>query len=158
MNNYELLSNFDLIELGQMMDLKLNVVSKDKLKYSKYNPAGYIINLDDSDKGGSHWVGLYINKNDACYFDSFGEEPPLSVIKYCRNKNLIFSHYQIQHLNQIACGYYCLAFLHFMNFNKSNNNNINYKLTNFIKPFDLNDMTKNDNILQNYFKNNVVLK
>jgi hypothetical protein len=59
--------------------------------------------------------GLYIDYSDACYWDSFGMVPPLDVSKLCKNKRLIYNKDQIQNLNQEACGYYCLAFLHFMN-------------------------------------------
>lgn len=158
MNKYELLSNFDLIELGELMNLKLNVVPKDTLVKSNIKYDGYIINLDNSNgQGGTHWVALYIDNKNACYFDSFGEEPPLQVIRFCSGMNLIFSDFIIQNINQIACGYYCLAFLHYMNF-VSNNKNIRYKLNNFIKIFDLENSNLNDNILQQYFKNFVRLK
>ena len=146
-NEYELLSNFDLVELGQMMGLNINVVSKDRLLGTNYKDN--IINLDDFGNEGTHWVALFVSGSNAVYFDSFGQEPPLSVIQYCKGKKLIFSDYIIQNLVQSACGYYCLAFLHFMNFTK--HPNIRYKLNNFIKPFDLDNTHNNDNILQQYF-------
>ena len=34
----------------------------------------YIINLDDKKNKGTHWVSLFINRNTAVYFDSFGIE------------------------------------------------------------------------------------
>lgn len=151
MNEIELLSSLDLIEIGELMGMSINVVAKDMLKYSKKRYNGYIINLDNSYNTGTHWVALYIDDMNACYFDPFGEECPLSVYKFCKGKTLITSNYVIQNLNQQVCGYYCLAFLHYMNFNK--NKNIRYKLNNFIKPFDLDDTTKNDDILQQYLKN-----
>ena len=33
-----------------------------------------MINLDDKYSKGTHWVSLFINKNTAVYFDSFGVE------------------------------------------------------------------------------------
>lgn len=150
MNKYELLSNTDLVELAEMMGLNITAISKDKLKYLKNIGDGVVLNLD-SIGGGTHWVALSILGKDACYFDSFGQEPPMSVIRYCRGKTLIYNEFIIQNLNQEACGYYCLAFLHFMYSNKSVTN-MRYKLNSFIKPFDLDDTTKNDNILQSYFK------
>ena len=32
----------------------------------------YFINLDDKNSKGTHWFSLFINKNIAVYFDSFG--------------------------------------------------------------------------------------
>ena len=34
----------------------------------------YVINLDDRNSKGTHWVSLFIDKNIAIYFDSFGIE------------------------------------------------------------------------------------
>lgn len=39
---------------------------------------------------------LYNQHNDAIYFASFGQVPPKSVIKYCKNKHFIHSYYIIQ--------------------------------------------------------------
>lgn len=147
--SYELLSNYDIIELADEMNINLiGVFAKDKLNNVPVQNGGYVINLDNSTGGGTHWVGFYIDGNDAIYFDSFGSVPPLSVERFCRNKKFIHSDFIIQNLNQEACGYYQLAFLHYMTYSKHKNSR--YKLNNFIKPFDLDDTTQNDNILQNY--------
>jgi hypothetical protein len=45
---------------------------------------GFILNLDTSDKSGSHWVGVYIDANDdksVEYYDSFGKDPPERLMK-----------------------------------------------------------------------------
>ena len=34
----------------------------------------YVINLDDKKSQGVHWVSLFIDRNTAVYFDSFGIE------------------------------------------------------------------------------------
>ena len=34
----------------------------------------YVINLDDKNSKGTHWVSLFIHKIVAVYFDSFGIE------------------------------------------------------------------------------------
>ena len=152
--SYDLLSNFDIIELADEMNINLiGVFAKDNLKNVPIQNGGYVINLDDSTGQGTHWTGFYIDGNNAIYFDSFGQVPPLSVERYCRNKNFIHSDFIIQNLNQVACGYYQLAFLHYMT--NSKHKNSRYKLNNFIKPFDLDDTTQNDNILQDYLLKNV---
>lgn len=148
---YELLSNFDIIELSNIMSINLvGVFAKDELLKVPLSNGGYVINLDDLEGDGTHWVGLFIHNNDAVYFDSFGQVPPKSVIKYCENKHFIHSDYIIQDIDQDSCGYYQLAFLHYMT--NSKNKNSRYKLNLFIKPFDLDDTTQNDRILQNYLK------
>ena len=34
----------------------------------------YVINLDGKNSKGTHWVSLFIDRNTAVYFDSFGTE------------------------------------------------------------------------------------
>jgi hypothetical protein len=153
-NNYELLSNFDLIELAEEMNIDLvGVFSKDKLKSVPSQNGSYIINLDDFNGPGTHWVALFVEYENAIYFDPFGIVPPLSVIRYTKDKYFIDSNFIIQNLDQECCGYYCLGFLHFMT--HSTIKNIRKRFNNFIEPFDLMNSHYNDNILQKYFINNV---
>jgi hypothetical protein len=54
---------------------------------------GIIFNLDPHFKGGSHWVGLYINlmkknKPIASYFDSYGYETPPLIARLMRSFKL----------------------------------------------------------------------
>ena len=44
-----------------------------------------ILNLDDADGPGTHWVAYYKNKNYKEYFDSFGNlQPPVELINYLK--------------------------------------------------------------------------
>ena len=101
---------------------------------------------------GSHWVSLFVKGQNCVYFDSYGVEPPLEVIQFTKHKNMVFNKDRIQSLNQNCCGYYAVAFLHFMTNNKMN---LKSRLFMFCKPFvlDPNLLSKNDNILQQYLKN-----
>ena len=49
------------------------VYSRKKLHKKKKNGA-YIINLDEYESIGNHWVALCVNDNNITYFDSFGVE------------------------------------------------------------------------------------
>ncbi len=54
---------------------------------------GSIFNLDPHYKGGSHWVGLYINLMDkkhptCCYFDSYGYKTPPMIARLMRSLKL----------------------------------------------------------------------
>jgi hypothetical protein len=55
---------------------------KEKIK-NKINKIGIIFNLDPHDKGGSHWVSLFLNipKHFIFYFDSTGEPIPKEIFK-----------------------------------------------------------------------------
>ena len=41
---------------------------------SKIKDRVYIINLDEYESIGTHWIALYINAKNVTYFDSFGAE------------------------------------------------------------------------------------
>ena len=52
---------------------KFNVVySRNNL--SKIKDGAYIINLDEYESIGTHWIALYANAKNVIYFDSFGVE------------------------------------------------------------------------------------
>ena len=47
----------------------------------------YVINLNDKERKGTHWVSLNIHKNTAMYFDSFGiEYIPQKVLSKIKGK------------------------------------------------------------------------
>ena len=48
----------------------------------------YVINVDEYKSIGTHWIVLYVNGDNAIYFDSFGvEHIPQEIKKFMRNKN-----------------------------------------------------------------------
>ena len=75
----------------------------------------YVINLDDQNSKGTHWVSLFINKNLAIYFDSFGiEYIPQEVLRKIRDKSITLNIFRIQDNESIMCGFYCIAFIEYM--------------------------------------------
>ena len=66
MNNVEITNYFKY-------EVRINgVFSRNNLPRIK--DGAYVINLDDRNSKGTHWVSLFIDKNIAIYFDSFGIE------------------------------------------------------------------------------------
>ena len=66
MNNVEITNHFKY-------EVRINgVFSRNNLPRIK--DGAYVINLDDRNSKGTHWVSLFIDKNIAIYFDSFGIE------------------------------------------------------------------------------------
>ena len=56
----------------------------------KIKDGAYVINLDEYESTGTHWIALYVNANDIIYFDSFGvEHIPKEIKKFRGNKNII---------------------------------------------------------------------
>jgi len=66
-------SDKQLFQMADKLRIKINKINfKDKLG-DKPIDGNYIINMASSfDSMGTHWLGLYINNNEAYYFDSFG--------------------------------------------------------------------------------------
>lgn len=83
---------------------------------------GIIYNLDPSYKGGSHWVGFFIDldTHNAYYFDSYGMDPPENVKYFMRYLALKdpkmkphFNGHRFQYGGS-ECGMYSMYFIYCM--------------------------------------------
>jgi len=169
-----MLTDSQIEELCQRMGIPLapngikfkSEVNARDLEYNK----SYIINLDDEydEKGhlnsGSHWTALqivkYPNGNVApIYFDPFGIAPPENVkeqvMKFCK-KTLPHSTKDIQSMMANACGWYCCAYLHYINAFSHRCGDVYDDTEQFLSYFDdLNkstDFMKNEFILKQFFQ------
>ena len=78
-------------------------------------PYGLIINTDRDDQPGSHWISVFVTKeNHGEYFDSFGF-PPLvqDIVNFLDKQGFCFcrSDSVIQHPTSVACGHFAIGFL-----------------------------------------------
>ena len=101
---------------------------------------------------GSHWVATYVKNKIVNYFDSFGMPPLQEVVNHARKNNLTLLHQnnQIQNIYTTTCGYFCLYFLNEMNKGRS--------YFDLLKVFNIHDTMKNEKIISNYFKKNLINK
>ena len=98
-----------------------------------------MINLDEFKSIETHWIALYVNKNNVTYFDNFGvEHIPKEYKKFIRNKNIITNIYRIQAYDLVICGYFRIGFIDFMLKGKS--------LIDYTNLFSPNDYEKDDKI------------
>ena len=113
----------------------------------------YIINLDEYENMGTHWVSLFVKANKVIYFDSFGIEhipkeinkfikKPSSLKRTARIKRNIF---RIQAYDSIMCGYFCIEFINYMLKGKT--------LLDYTNLSSSNDFKKNDQVIKRIFKN-----
>lgn len=71
-----------------------------------------IVNLDDRDGPGTHWVAYRKNGDDVTYFDSFGDlRPPLDLMMYLGLDNVKYNVDRYQEFGTYNCGHLCLKFL-----------------------------------------------
>lgn len=75
-----------------------------------------IINLDDINGPGTHWVAYYKKHRYAYYFDSFGNlRPPLELIDYLGSETKILYNYKkYQNYDTVICGHLSIRFLYDM--------------------------------------------
>ena len=75
----------------------------------------YVINLDEYEYTGTHWIALFVKTNEAIYFDSFGiEHITKEINKFVGNKNIKSNIFRIQAYDSIMCGYFCIEFINYM--------------------------------------------
>ena len=94
---------------------------------------------------GTQWVSLFIDRNTAVYFDSFGiEYIRHEVSKKVKDKSFTHNVFRMQDNESNMYGFYCIAFIEYMLAGKTL---LDY--TSLISP---NDYKKNDKIIYKYFK------
>ena len=57
----------------------------------------YVINVDEYENTGTHWVSLFVKTNATIYFDSFGiEHIPNEINKFIGNSDIKSNIFRIQ--------------------------------------------------------------
>ena len=111
--------------------------SKDQVKLIGDNKS-IIINLQNSNEPGSHWIALKRVKNTIFIFDSFGiGYLPMAIFKVYKNFKIITNIYRIQDISSNLCGMFSALFILYDI--KSKNDFIK-----FLTLFNSNDFLKNE--------------
>ena len=79
----------------------------------------YIVNLQNSNQHGSHWISIYKSNNSIYFFDSFGAPIPLEIRNRYKNNKIfnfqsldnIYPSKPLQNYSQVICGQLCVLFL-----------------------------------------------
>ena len=121
----------------------------------------YVINLDEYEDAGAHWIALFIKTNEVIYFDSFGiEHIPKEINKFIRskklgsavgnNKKIKANIFRIQAYDSIMCEYFCIEFINYMLKGKT--------LLDYTNLFSPNDFKRTIELLKEYLKMNTANK
>ena len=79
------LTNIEIREYYKNEPRFNGVYSRNNLP-NEIKKGAYVINLDEYENTGTHWVSLFVRTNEAIYFDSFGvEHIPKEINKFIRN-------------------------------------------------------------------------
>jgi len=107
-------SETDLHFLAKELKLKINYIGSIYNLHSFY-PGNYIL-LISPDKHilNGHWQSLYITKDKAFFFDSYGVGPEKVLLDNIKVP-LYYNTAQIQALSSAHCGLWAIYWLYFMN-------------------------------------------
>ena len=107
----------------------IGTYSKDNVPLLKNNQST-IINLQNSDRNGSHWTSYKRIVNKIFYFDSYGVAYIPNIIKnQYSNHKFICNIYRLQSSNSVQCARFCILFV------KADIKNENY-YNNFLLQFE----------------------
>ena len=131
------MSNLKIDEILKHNENYIGTYSKDNVPILKNNQS-IIINLQNSDKNGAHWVSYKKNDNKIFYFDSYAVSFLPDIIKnQYPNHKFIFNIYRVQSIDSNQCGRFSILFIEY---NIKNENDYN----NFLLKFKTNNFLKND--------------
>jgi hypothetical protein len=123
----------------------LGVFARDEIpKFINY-PACFVMNTENRNKPGQHWLALHYDKKGRCYFfDSYGNQPKHHNLQnYIEktSKSWTYNKRRLQGFSEY-CGFYCLLFLLFKTRDQPQQ---------YFKKFTL-DYIKNDKLIENEIK------
>lgn len=125
----------------------VGVYPADRIPEVWAKPAAIVANTDGHKQPGTHWVAMYVSRDGrGWYFDSYGIPPIIPQHLRRLRQNCKFFHYnaiQLQGPESQTCGHYCVMFLHFMS--------TGLGIHRFRSAFST-DLTKNDEIVYDYYK------
>lgn len=105
------LTNIDLIKYTKGVKKFRGVFMRDNLPKKPWKNECGIINLDDTEGPGTHWVAYKKNGNQSNYFDSFGNlPPPQELVNYLAG-NIEYNYTTYQNYDTYICGHLCISFL-----------------------------------------------
>ena len=106
------LTNLDLIDAAKQLKIInfIGVFTRDLLPHHPKSRECGIINLDSSDRPGTHWCCWWKVRKDIFYFDSYGLLPPTELQNYFSNE-IYYNSTRVQPDNQVFCGHLCLYVL-----------------------------------------------
>lgn len=111
------------MKLPSLWDSQINKVFEHNIKYGGainrlalptiLKNKFWVLNMDDKNKDGTHWVLLWNCDSKRCYYmDPFGAPPPENVkdLILKTKKQGLYNDIDLQDLNSESCGWMCIYF------------------------------------------------
>lgn len=118
----------------------VHVCAISDLEKPTQRPALYIVNTQQKNQRGKHWIALYFPEHGPVeYFDSLGRKP----IYYDLNlENYIANKHRYQQAGTRTCGQYCYYYLYQRCVGRS--------IKDILNDFDVNDLDKNEDLVLDF--------
>ena len=143
------LTNIELEALAMEFNVpNFQCIMNDELPKKQIRDGNYVINLDDADTQGSHWVAFIVKNGQRVYGDSFGVVPSLQVSAFLK-KEFLYNTRIIQDLKSTDCGLFALGLIIFCHQHQGDLYVAAEKYYNLFNPTNL---KRNDKIIKNLFK------
>ena len=128
------LSNFDIDYYVNKLGIPSfrGTFMRDSLPKKLLKSECAIVNLDDSDGPGTHWVCYWVDPDASYYFDSFGLSMPDELYDYL-NKPILMNELEIQDRNDVICGHLCLKVLKDLQVNNGKPSSHGFRYNSFKK-------------------------
>ena len=106
------LSNFELEDAARRLKIPFfrGVFLLDTVPKKPNKKECGIVNYDKSGGPGMHSVAWYKNGKTKIYFDSYGVQLPIEVVRYL-GKSIYYHTNQVQPAGEVFCGHLCLYVL-----------------------------------------------
>lgn len=106
-------SNFQLLKLCRNIKNFRGIFMRNSLPRRPFFKECAILNLDDKEGDGTHWVAFKKRGNEVSYFNSFGAlPPPRELVKYLgKNVRISYNKRRYQSFRSNKCGLLCVKFL-----------------------------------------------
>ena len=139
----------DLIARNDIFLMKsfIGVYARDQIPdIDRHRDVSFIVNKDNSDQPGSHWIAVYYMMNGPIYlYCSFGLSPRDYGLKLGHTRREIHNSDQHQPYVSHDCGFYAL----YMLLNISRGNTWKQVMSGFHKT----GLERNEFLIENYFEN-----
>jgi transposase len=120
-SGYGITSSQQLIDLAKELNINLKYVgiTNNLINVKPITNGSYIINIGDPGSGGTHWTSLFVQGNEAFYFDSYAVAPEDDLIDILNtnskvNKVTYNNNYQTQGVDESLCGIWSIMLLYHM--------------------------------------------
>ena len=107
---------FDLMKSDREIRKKfMGVYALDLIPHHLPIPCFIVVNLDSSEKKGSHWIVLHFQRKHVEYFDSLGKEPVKSIHNLLTSNEFIYKYNKkrLQSAYTESCGLFCFYYSYY---------------------------------------------